>query len=382
MSGQTRAGVASSDSSAHSTSRSYSRTVRRYYRKRDAPLGWWPWGILPLLGLVGLFLYGLLKTAPDIQNDTQSSVQANLVKAGYMGLGVYVDGQHIVVTGTGDEKDEARVASIARGSTCDTWIAPDLVCPTRVGVDLSTDKAAVVHNFEFIRGANGIVLRGDVPNEDIRKSILADARAKFTDVTDSLRVTGLAAMPGYQWAADKAWAVLADVTSGGARWSDGVLSAWGRTTRDLEARLRSGFESSEYPNRIGDFRLQIAEEVDACNTQLAELLGQSTINFRTASAVISANSQSLLDRIADVAKGCPGDLIVEGHTDNVGDAAYNKSLSRQRAQAVVDALTKLGIDPNRLTASGFGEDRPRASNNTPAGRAQNRRIEIKVADLN
>ena len=112
------------------------------------------------------------------------------------------------------------------------------------------------------------------------------------------------------------------------------------------------------------------------------LLGQSTINFRTASAVISANSQSLLDRIADVAKGCPGDLVVEGHTDNVGDAAYNKNLSRQRAQAVVDALTKLGIDPNRLTASGFGEDRPRASNNTPAGRAQNRRIEIKVADLN
>ena len=111
---------------------------------------------------------------------------------------------------------------------------------------------------------------------------------------------------------------------------------------------------------------------------------RAEVTFASGRADLTKQGQNALKAVArTLTSDYPGHTYwIEGHTDNVGDAAYNKNLSRQRAQAVVDALTKLGIDPNRLTASGFGEDRPRASNNTPAGRAQNRRIEIKVADLN
>lgn len=67
---------------------------------------------------------------------------------------------------------------------------------------------------------------------------------------------------------------------------------------------------------------------------------------------------------------------VEGHTDSVGRAAYNQRLSERRAQAAVDFLVGAGIAPERLRAVGYGETRPRASNDTAAGRTENRRLEF------
>ena len=71
-------------------------------------------------------------------------------------------------------------------------------------------------------------------------------------------------------------------------------------------------------------------------------------------------------------------MAVLGHTDNKGGAAYNRELSQRRAQAVVKYLSDKGIAVDRLEAKGFGPDRPVAANDTPQGRAQNRRVEFKV----
>jgi len=67
---------------------------------------------------------------------------------------------------------------------------------------------------------------------------------------------------------------------------------------------------------------------------------------------------------------------VNGHTDNVGKPASNKKLSEARAKAVVDALVARGINPANLTAQGFGDTKPVASNKTAKGRAENRRTEV------
>ncbi len=72
--------------------------------------------------------------------------------------------------------------------------------------------------------------------------------------------------------------------------------------------------------------------------------------------------------------------VVEGYTDSVGPADYNRDLSLRRANAVVQALVNSGIDRDRLTARGYGESRPIASNDTEAGRAQNRRITVVVSE--
>jgi len=71
---------------------------------------------------------------------------------------------------------------------------------------------------------------------------------------------------------------------------------------------------------------------------------------------------------------------VAGHTDSVGTDSYNQGLSERRANAVKDYLTAQGIKASRLTARGYGESRPVASNDTDEGRAENRRVELIVLD--
>ncbi len=85
-----------------------------------------------------------------------------------------------------------------------------------------------------------------------------------------------------------------------------------------------------------------------------------------------------LDEVVKVLKANP-DLKVEiqGHTDNIGSAEYNMKLSLRRAQAVADYLIKHGISPSRLRVKGYGFTRPVAPNDTPEGRALNRRVQLK-----
>jgi len=71
-------------------------------------------------------------------------------------------------------------------------------------------------------------------------------------------------------------------------------------------------------------------------------------------------------------------IILEGHTDNVGEQSYNVELSRQRAKAVADFINNLKVDGKRLTEFGYGEVQPIADNTDEAGRQQNRRVEIAI----
>src|SRR5690606_36329539 len=101
----------------------------------------------------------------------------------------------------------------------------------------------------------------------------------------------------------------------------------------------------------------------------------------TGSATITRDSMETLTSAANAIKQAPAGTKIEvgGHTDNTGDAAANVTLSQQRADAVVAKLTELGVAADGLTSKGYGQEKPRASNDTDEGRAQNRRIEFTVA---
>jgi len=102
------------------------------------------------------------------------------------------------------------------------------------------------------------------------------------------------------------------------------------------------------------------------------------VKFDTAKSDIKPISYRLLDDVASILRNNPGlNVEVQGHTDNRGSAEFNQSLSERRANAVMEYLIGKGISPNRLTASGYGFSKPATSNDTPAGRAQNRRVELK-----
>jgi outer membrane protein OmpA-like peptidoglycan-associated protein len=119
--------------------------------------------------------------------------------------------------------------------------------------------------------------------------------------------------------------------------------------------------------------------VSACQSEFAAVLSKDMIRFATGSADLDSASTPVLTQVVAVAKRCTsGAIAVAGHTDSSGDATYNMTLSKMRAQAVVDYLVKNGIDPTRISAVGYGDTRPIAANNTDAGKAQNRRIEFTV----
>lgn len=103
------------------------------------------------------------------------------------------------------------------------------------------------------------------------------------------------------------------------------------------------------------------------------------IQFETGKAVIKRQSYAILDQIAQVFTEHPDYVIeVQGHTDNVGKADYNLRLSQARAEAVRDYLINKGISEKRLTAVGYGDTKPMDTNETAAGRAQNRRVEFII----
>lgn len=102
------------------------------------------------------------------------------------------------------------------------------------------------------------------------------------------------------------------------------------------------------------------------------------VNFEFNSAKLTSDSYSVLDRVVRSLQEWP-DIRVEvgGHTDSKGSDQYNRTLSDRRAKAVRDHLVSRGVARSRLEAKGYGESDPIASNDTDAGRAKNRRVELK-----
>ncbi|MGH7790451.1 MAG: OmpA family protein [Candidatus Binatia bacterium] len=96
---------------------------------------------------------------------------------------------------------------------------------------------------------------------------------------------------------------------------------------------------------------------------------------------IRADARPVLEQAATILKQNPGvQVSVEGHTDDIGSAAYNQALSVRRAESVFRYLVNLGVDPERFRVEGFGKANPIATNATEAGRAQNRRVELRVRE--
>lgn len=101
--------------------------------------------------------------------------------------------------------------------------------------------------------------------------------------------------------------------------------------------------------------------------------------FDTASDTLDPESQAVATRIGSALTRLGIDhLRVEGHTDNVGAAAFNQALSLRRAEAVAQALAAQGLPLKGIEVRGWGKDRPVVANDTPAGRLQNRRVAVIV----
>lgn len=144
-------------------------------------------------------------------------------------------------------------------------------------------------------------------------------------------------------------------------------------------RLRQKAESEK-----AELRAQLLRQFNAIletrDTTRGLIVNMSDVLFDTGQYTLRPGAREKLARVSGIIAGHPGlRLEIEGHTDSVGGDEYNQRLSEQRAAAVRDYLVRQGLSMNSVTARGFGKTMPVASNETAAGRQQNRRVELVVS---
>lgn len=250
----------------------------------------------------------------------------------------------------------------------------------------------MVDGFSIRRTDKGVDLNGAVPSQKIKDTIVRLAQRKFGffGVNDNLSVQKGESIAGLN---SKAYtkitqAILqavsrlgdgkASLTADGLRLSGGAYyeGALKQVQDFLNGTLPAdlAFESDLKVAAPGE-----AVAAEECQTLLRGALEVNSILFESGKARISADSFGLLDGLIYTARRCPESRIqIEGHTDSDGDANTNQALSEKRAGAVVTYLTGAGVAQDRLDAMGFGETKPVADNDSPEGKAKNRRIEFVI----
>ncbi len=147
---------------------------------------------------------------------------------------------------------------------------------------------------------------------------------------------------------------------------------------------RAAQEKAQAEAEQAELRAQLLRQFNAVlqtrDTARGLIVNMSDVLFDTGKYALRPLAREKLAKVVGILSGHPGlRLDVEGHTDSVGGDEYNQRLSEQRGAAVRDYLTQAGMPVNSVTARGFGETQPVASNDTVSGRQQNRRVELVIS---
>lgn len=384
----------------NTTSTTTTKASYRAWIRRDTPtIGFFPWGFLGLLFLLGALLFGVTHFADTwIEEEVESAVRTTLDAEGYDDVEIAeVSGQEVQLTGRVSDsrgQDAIELASGALGGTSfGRHVAPTVVtgefeqAEAEPEVEPEVDEPEVPAEWANIRGqlAGGVLtLRGEVASEEVRDALVADANdrldpPRLTSVVDELTIAAGPIKAAARPLAERVVMSLSRCAQGSSQAVDGVFSLSCQAPGDdVEALTTDAQLAFDDEGSIGDVTVYGAESVNECEGAFADLLAAESIRFNVGSANVSARSRRLLDNIAEVAVSCPGRIRIEGHTDNQGALEANMELSRQRAASVVAELVSREIDEARLEPVGYGPTRPRAEGDTAAARAQNRRIEFHV----
>lgn len=353
-------------------------TRTRWGRRSPGGLFWLALLLVPLL----LALLATCAGRGGIQDDLTSRANAALEAQGIDGVGVSFDGRDgaLQVPGGVDAAaakkavlgvDGVRTVDVQGGSG-----------------DGTRDKAAgagAPSPYALAAAQGKLVVTAVVPGADDKAALLDAVKARAGDrqVVDKVRVKDGATGPDAAGVAALA-ATLADSPGTKADWDGDGLVLMGKV-RSEQVKSAAGDAAAQLaPGKVQNLLTVGAADAgagacDRLDLALARVQKRTKIQFAESSPELTASSQKAITEIAALLQKCSGAHVeVGGHTDNQGDPSTSVPLSQDRARAVRAALVEAGIAGDRISARGYGESRPIASNSTAAGQAANRRVEIKV----
>ncbi|MFD2932890.1 DUF937 domain-containing protein [Spirosoma flavum] len=207
------------------------------------------------------------------------------------------------------------------------------------------------------------------------RSCRNDGQETARGTADSVSATVDNMATGVSVTADSAGSkVGAAMDSAGSAVSD----ATAKLGAFFKRKLPSGYELNIPENGIENNLVKFIEDKSR-PVDKTTWFNFGRLLFDTGKATLKPNSIEEVKNIAEILKAFPGvDIKIGGYTDNTGSADINKKLSQERADAVMAELVKLDIAKSRLAAEGYGPEHPAATNDTEAGRAENRRIAVRV----
>ena len=344
--------------------------------------------LLALAALILGWIFGMPKI-DSMENDIRKALDSK----GYQNIQVDMRGN--VATLTGDAASEAAksdAVSVAENTECSA-------CKNKRRWHGVKDKMALKslpvqnpYTFNGEKRSDGsVILSGFVPSEQAKTDILQKANnifggkvidrkiniaagapdARFLDVTKGY-MQKLAQLEKGSFSQENYNGLLKGTASTAA-----VRDAINSAGQKLPGKYASGFGADISVHKPAAPVINTASE---CQTLFEEVKGDKRILFETNAANIKgAASFDLLNEIAAAANRCSSfNITIGGHTDSIGNEAYNQRLSEARAATVRNYLTEQQVEADRLIAKGFGETQPQATNATPEGRAQNRRITFTV----
>ncbi|PRD41263.1 hypothetical protein C5748_22435 [Phyllobacterium phragmitis] len=379
------------------------------------PNKWW-WGAVPL---AGLWAFTAATHTEPMQRDLTGRAANALGQVSLDKPSLNFSGRDGTLSANAFSSHDITEAAAVVGTTAGV---------RRVKNEAKLAPTAQPYNLGIEKTDDTVTLTGNVPRPDVRQSILdaVKAEAPSANVVDKLTYA-LGAPAGFETAAKFAVKQLPALSSASMALSNSTLSVNGvaqdrnnlahlmaalrRRPQDLalgqvhvQAEPPNSMEktasvqpSAESPVEANDpvtkslqngnteqaeiAAAQPAAPVDnaGCQSLLSDITRDDTIHFETGSARIHKDSAKILDSVVATTQRCPsGNIEIQGYTDSEGSPKVNFALSQRRSDAVKQYLVNAGVDGLRLTSVGYGQARPVAPNNTPSGRAENRRIEFLV----
>lgn len=270
----------------------------------------------------------------------------------------------------------------------ETELTQPLPASLELAENLVAAPLASPYRFTAAAAPDGVTLTGNAPSVELRAAMVEAASIRFEPLPVSNQIGLAAGAPvGFDAAVLAGLQAISRLEAGRLEVVDTTVVVNGvaphegaveRIEQQLESSVPAGFTVS------ATLAVQPAESpvsAPACQDLLDAELGTGTVKFAEGASTIAPESQGRLDRLVAIVQRClTASIEIGGHTDADGSEAGNLALSQARAEAVVDYLVQAGVARDRLTAVGYGETLPVATNDTEEGRASNRRMEFTLTE--